>query len=146
MFSMRHARIKLVYAGLGSLFTIIGIMLPPVTAQLDRFEEIWCSELRVVDGKGNTAAALHTDELGGRFEVYDRDGKLAGVLGVDEHGGYFDAYGKDGKSRAALGFNQHGGRVQLGGRGLGKVILGMDGNGEGGLWTWNKDGYRSEVR
>lgn len=146
MFSMRHGRIKLVYAGLGSLFTIIGIMLPPVTAQLDRFVEIECSELRVVDEKRNTRATLRTDEHGGRFEVYDRDGRLAVVLGVDEHGGYFDAYGKDGKSRAILGFDKHGGRVQLDGRGKGKVILGMDGNGRGGLWTWNKNGYRSEAR
>ena len=95
----------------------------PLSAQRDKFDTIQCHRLEVVNAYG----------------------KAAVVLGSSQLGGVVAAICNDGKSIATLGFNQHGGRVQLDGRGLGKVILAMDGNGEGSLWTWNKDGYRSEV-
>ena len=65
MFSREHWQIKLAYAGFGALLLFMGMLLSPVTAQRDRFGEIECSKLRVVDADGNTRVVLTTDEHGG---------------------------------------------------------------------------------
>ena len=52
MFSREHWQIKLVYAGFGALLLFIGMLLSPVTAQRDKFGEIECTSLAVVDAAG----------------------------------------------------------------------------------------------
>ena len=49
VFSTQDWQIKLVYAGFGFLFAVIGMLLSPVTAQRDKFGEIECRRLTVVD-------------------------------------------------------------------------------------------------
>ena len=45
MFNSNNWQIKLVYAGLGGLLMLIGMLLSPVTAQRDKFGEIECTKL-----------------------------------------------------------------------------------------------------
>ncbi len=120
MFSREHWQIKLVYAGFGALILFIGMLLSPVTAQRDRFGEIECTKLRVVDANGNTRVIISS--------------------GVD--GGSVFAYGKDGKAWAALGVSEHGGLVYVKGKGEGMAVMSINEYGNGAVSTWDKNGYR----
>ena len=64
MFSREHWQIKLVYAGFGALLLFIGMLLSPVTAQRDKFGEIECTRLTVVD-KGKSGVIISSGEDGG---------------------------------------------------------------------------------
>ena len=54
MFRIQNWKVKLDYAGLGcqfgSLCVKMGMLASPVTAQRDKFGEIECTKLTVVDG------------------------------------------------------------------------------------------------
>ncbi len=164
MFSREHWQIKLAYAGFGALLLFMGMLLSPVTAQRDRFGEIECSKLRVVDADGNTRVVLTTDEHGGVVFAYGKDRKSVAGLRITEHGGSVDALGKDGQSRAALAVTEHGGsvsafgkdgksgallsitehcgHVQVEGKGKGMAVMSINEYGNGGVSTWDKNGYR----
>ena len=73
MFSRQDWQIKLVYAGFGALLLFIGMLLSPVTAQRDKFDEIECTKLTVVDQDGKMRVRLTTDEHGGHVKVWDKD-------------------------------------------------------------------------
>ena len=73
MFNNQHWQIKLVYAGFGCLFTIIGMLLSPVTAQ-KAMETIQCSRLEVVDAEGTVRVTITTDEQGGVVTAYGKNG------------------------------------------------------------------------
>ena len=88
MFSKEHWQIKLVYAGFGALLLFMGMLLSPVTAQRDKFGEIECTSLTVVDPKtGKSGVSLRVDEDGGFISAHGKDGKSAAALGIGEHGG-----------------------------------------------------------
>ena len=111
MFSREHWQIKLVYASFGALILFIGMLLSPVTAQRDKFGEIECRRLTVVDADGKTRVIISSNnEHGGSVFAYGKDGKPWAALGIDQHGGVVSAYGKDGKSGAGLGVGEHGGK------------------------------------
>ena len=101
---------------IGSLLT--ALLVSPVTAQRDKFGEIECTSLRVVDAAGKTAA----------------------LLSVDEDGGSVGAFGKDGKSRASLGVIEHGGFVQVKGKGEGMAVMSINEYGNGTVFTRDKNG------
>ena len=58
MCSIQNWKVKRAYAGFGCLFgsicTIMGMLASPVTAQKDKFGEIECTNLTVVDGEAST--------------------------------------------------------------------------------------------
>ena len=118
MFSREHWQIKLVYASFGALLLFIGMLLSPVTAQRDKFDEIECTKLTVVD----------------------KDGKMRVRLTTAEYGGVVSAIGKDGKSRAGLGVIEHGGFVQVKGKGEGMAVMLINDYGKGVVSTTDKNG------
>lgn len=76
MFNSENWQIKLVYAGLGGFLMLIGMLLSPVTAKRDKFGEIECTKLTIVNSEGNSRVILGTDYLGTGFAtVYGIFGK-----------------------------------------------------------------------
>ena len=170
MFGNQNWKVKVAYAGFGCLFgslcTIMGMLASPVTAQRDKFGNIECTSLRIVDGDGETKVALGVGERGGFVGVFDKDGEeWKAALRVGEHGGFVSARGNDGLSGAALSGYEHGGFVVVAGKdgvrnaqlsvnerggavrvygkdGNPKVGLGVTEHGNGSVNTWDKDGNR----
>ena len=142
MFSRQDWQIKLVYAGFGFLFAVIGMLLSPVTAQRDKFGEIECTKLRVVDANGKRRVIISSGVDGGSVFTYGKDGKPAVALGVSEHGGLVSTIGKDGKPAVALGNYEHGGFVKVKGKGEGEAVMAINEYGNGAVSTWDKNGYR----
>ena len=153
---------KLIFAALGSILTIVGMLFSPL--QKSRFGEIECTKLRIVNEDGIKSTVIGTQPIGGGYlHVYDQDGNTAIGLGVIESGGYvavFDkgsslarlsvledggavvANGKDGESRVSLGIGKHGGHVNvIGGDGKSWVALSVDEHG-GVVGVKNKEGKR----
>ena len=126
----------------GSLLT--ALLVPPVTAQRDKFGEIECTGLRVVDKDGDEVVKLSWNiQHGGRVSVLNKqalgpqtlitsdhiavgdgfffgpNGIRRGVrIGVDGHGGFVSAaaQGQEGTSKVWLGVDEHGGRVDVHGK------------------------------
>ena len=142
MFSREHWQIKLVYSGFGALLLFIGMLLSPVTAQRDKFGEIECRRLTVVDADGKRRVIISSSEHGGRVSTYGKDGKPAVALGVTENGGRVFTLGKNGKPTVALGNYEHGGFVQVKGKGEGMAVMSINDYGNGAVSTWDKNGYR----
>ena len=141
---------KLIFAALGSILTIVGMLFSPF--QKSQFGEIECTKLRIVNEDGKNRVVLATRETGeGRLSVYDEDGDTAISLGVVESGGYVSVWqngksfarlavledggtvvvdGKDGKSGVILGIGKHGGIVNVQGQDdKSRVGLGVDKHG-----------------
>ena len=91
---------------------------------------------------GKSGVSLRVDEHGGRVDALGKDGKLGASLSVDEHGGSVSAFGKDGKLAAWLTITEHGGQVQVKGKGEGVAVMSINEYGNGGVSTWDKNGYR----
>ena len=142
MFSTEHWQIKFAYAGFGALLLFIGMLLSPVTAQRDRFGEIECTKLRVVDANGKRRVIISSGVDGGSVFTYGKDGKPAVALGVSEHGGLVSTVGKDGKPAVALGNYEHGGFVKVKGKGEGEAVMAINEYGNGAVSTWDKNGNR----
>ncbi|MDE0184019.1 MAG: hypothetical protein OXP71_01030 [Candidatus Poribacteria bacterium] len=119
MFRIQNWKRALGLIALGSVFTIIGMSLSPVTAQRDKFGDIECTRLTVVDATG----------------------KIRVAIGIIDSDGYVKVNGKDGKS-ATLSISEHGGRVQISGKGEGAAVMSINEYGNGALSTWDKNGYR----
>ena len=105
MLTLQNWKSKLVYIGFGSFFgclcTIIGMLASPVTAQKDKFGEIECTGLTVVDG--------------GRVEVLGPDGKSGVTLLGLEDSGHVDVHGKQGSflSEVTISNSEVGGDITL---------------------------------
>ena len=94
MFNTGSWKQKAGLMALGSVFTIIGMlfafgMLPSVTAQRNKFQEIECTKLTLIDSvTGKTTAKLETDEHGGLLYLYGaNDNRGSAQLSVDKNGG-----------------------------------------------------------
>ena len=125
MFQNQNWKTKIGYIGFGSifgcLFTIIGMLASDVTAQRDKFGEIECTKLTVVDEQGSPRVVLGGGyvSVDGIVHVYARDEDKEGsvILGVDEHGGLVTVFGGDTKSNVGLSVDEHGGGVRVWGEG-----------------------------
>ena len=112
--------------GLGAVIMLIGlavgaIVSPPLIAQRDDvFGDIQCTGLTVVDKQGNVGVLLATGEGGGLVGVFGKDGGSASMT-TDEDGGRIVVANNQGKTRAVMGINEFG---------------------NGGVSTWDKNGYR----
>ena len=74
------------------------MLASPVTAQRDKFGEIECTKLTVVDADGRKRVILTFDEHGGAVVAFGKDGESqAGLRGYDD--GSVGVYGKDGNCR-----------------------------------------------
>ena len=94
MFNTGSWKQKAGLMALGSVFTIIGMMfaigmLPSVTAQRDKFGEIECTKLTLIDSlTGKITAELSTDEHGGLLYLFGSNENRGMVtLEADKHGG-----------------------------------------------------------
>ena len=130
--------------GLGAVIMLIGlavgaIVSPPLIAQRDDvFGDIQCTGLTVVDKQGNVGVLLATGEGGGLVGVFGKDGESVGV----EHGGFVGVYGKDGGS-ASMTTDEDGGRIVVANnQGKTRAVMGINEFGNGGVSTWDKNGYR----
>ena len=152
MFSNKNLKVKLVYMGFGGMIAIFGTlfgMLSSVTAQRDKFGDIECTSLRVVDASGKVRVFLTTrtyasvletdakvsvigDEHGGRVGVLGKDGEFRVILQSDEDSGRVTAKGKDGESMAWLGIGEHGGIVEVRNKD-GKPVASLDYGSNGGF-------------
>ena len=150
MFSTGGWKQKAGLMALGSIFTIIGMffaigMLPSVTAQRDKFGDIECTSLRVVDAAGKVREILTTNIFEGTVD----DNIKVRVIGSDIGGGAVVAIGGDlsgGESRVSLGIDGRGGVVTAFGKDGGMVSMGMDINKHGGRVTVSgKDGESKAV-
>lgn len=134
---------KLAYLLSGGLLVAVGMALSPVTAQKDKFGEIECTKLTVVDEDGIARVLICTDllaavmddsdsirlrvladKLSSSVEVRGEDGESSVLLGIDALGGRVDVGGKDGKSRVVLRTDANGGLV---------TARGKDGKSKAGL-------------
>ena len=138
---------KLGYMALGAGIMAIGIIIgqvitPDIEAQSNGvFDEIQCTRLTVVDKQGDLAVLLATDEDGGLVGVYGKDGESVG-MGISEHGGFVGVYGKDGES-ASMTTDEDGGRIVVANnQGKTRAVMGINEFGNGGVSTWDKNGYR----
>ena len=140
MFSREHWQIKLVYSGFGALLLFIGLLLPPVTAQRDKFDQIECRGLKVVDGEGRSLITLNDSLVVFRGSIIisgeNPPGMPAGILSL--RGGHVWVLGKDGKS-VELGIDKHSGFVQIDGKGESKVAILINEHG-GVVAAHGKDG------
>lgn len=120
---------------LGSFFTIIGMLLAPISAQKDKFGEIECDRLKVnedlrINGDTYHRGVVHLLETGmlihggtrygttyithpgivPAITIRDAKAEVNVDIGHDEHGGYVIASGKT-KGFAAMGIDKYGNRV-----------------------------------
>ena len=142
MFRIQNWKQALGIMALGSVFTIIGMLLSPVTAQRNKFDTIQCRRLEVVDARGNLMVILTIDDDGGAVVAYGKDDKSLVTLDINEHGGIIGVAGKDGKSQAGLRINEHGGIVAVNGRGNCVAGMGITERGDGVVTTLDKNGIR----
>ena len=104
MFNTGSWKQKAGLMALGSVFTIIGMMfaigmLPSVTAQRDKFGDIECTKLTLVDSlTGKTTAKLETDEHGGLLYLFgSKQNRGAAKLVVDKNGGRLFMFSNENK-------------------------------------------------
>ena len=103
-------------------------------------------------GKDGVARVqMSVAEYGGHVGVYGKDGGRSAQMSVAEYGGHVGVYGKDGGGSAQMQINKNGGFVGVYGRGnaSSRALIGVNEHGNGGVSTWDKNGYRlanSEVR
>ena len=171
---MRTYKQKLAYIALGGVLMLIGmiasnVFLPSLFAQRDKFGEIECTSLRVVDARGKTQVRLIASEHHAPIAVFNKNGELCVGIGTDVQGGavilYDKDYNKGDKSTASLFINEHGGVVHIKGKrdasaqlnidehgaGLvisghydskGNVSIGINEKGNGVMSTYDKNGNR----
>ena len=115
-------RNKLSYIALGGLLMLIGMLassmfMPNFFAQREKFGDIVCTSLTVVDDEGEARVLLSTNPFSAIFS------------GFDDKAGVF------------IGMDGYGGRVEVSGRSKGSAIMSIDQHGNGIMSTWDKHGY-----
>lgn len=144
MFYGQNWKIKLVYAGLGSLFTIIGILLTSIydimiimavgtggAMLVLAGHKLRCCEAEAEGDSSATAQQNRFETIQcSRLEIVDAEGTLKVALGNSEQGGFVTVADNDGELRASVYSDDCGGRVTVFGR-MGKsgAVLRSDVNG-----------------
>lgn len=163
MFSSKDLKVKLVYMSFGGMIAIFGMLFgigllscaarPSITADAqhksqapsnesnkDRFGDIECTSLTVVDANGNPVVVLKASQFGGGFvAAYSNDGNQAAslsanlpvgmyygggsvsvsgtngkvLLSINEDGGLVTSFGKGGNPQVALVADERGGRISV---------------------------------
>lgn len=150
---------------LGSVFTIVGLVLSPVTAQQrGNFGEIECTGLKAVDSNGKLRVALWSVFSGGRVDVFSNDGRSKAALRASERGGRLEIFGNDGvskedlreaelifgqpftdaKSHVKLNVTSTGGKVWVGREGNGAAAIDVNVFGNGEVFTWDRNGDKQK--
>ena len=130
MFRIQNWKQAFGLMALGSMFTILGMLLSSVAAQRDKFDTIQCRRIEVVNARDNPMVILTIDDDGGAVVAYGKDDKSLVTLDINEHGGIIGVAGKDGKLKALLGVKEHDGIVHVGGKdGELMAVLGIDEHG-----------------
>ena len=99
---------------IGSLLT--ALLVPPVTAEQDKFGEIECRKLTVIGDAGKPLIELNAEHRRGSVCVYHEDDDFGYTcIGVSSHlrsnyGGFVNVVGKNGEM-AELSIAKHGGYV-----------------------------------
>ncbi len=124
----------------GSLLT--ALLVPPVTAQRDKFGEIECTKLTVVNKDSIPVVHLASIENSGIVRVYDDSGTSRVNLAMNKHGGFVVVSGKDGLPVAALDVDERGGSVKIYGHdhNIAQVQL-YTGEHGGNIAVCNNNGY-----
>ena len=109
---LQNWKVKLVYIGFGTVFgclcTIMGMLASSVTAQRDKFGEIECTKLAVVDQQGNPKVELSSASAidgvvivtEGRVNVYGRSSRPwqeEPMVELGVYGKRGSRYGRDGR-------------------------------------------------
>ena len=163
---------KFSYMAFGATLMFIGMLLTlmsPLTAEKERFGEIECTKLTVVDPiTGKTQSVIRGAKYGGEISVHNQDGlrvarlevvedgrgsviahnKAGGfaVLGANNIGGNVTIVGNpDGKywdSEIGMGYSHIGGYVKVTNKpnSKGTAIMSIDRDGNGIMFTMDKDG------
>jgi hypothetical protein len=121
-----NTREKFSYMAFGAALMFLGVLLTlisPLTAQRDRFGEIVCTKLIVVDPiTGKTHATIQGAEHGGDISVHSNDGLRVARLQVLE----------DGRG-SVMARNKAGGLAVLHAKDLGGTVT-IVGNPDGEYW------------
>lgn len=98
------------------------------------------------DMEGKSRVTIGVNEHGGRVAVNDKDEQSRVKTFVNEHGGRVETNGKNLESGASMGMYEHGGGVAVFGKGgdrtEARAVMAVNAYGNGGVSTWDKNGYR----
>ncbi len=115
---------------LGSIFTIIGLLLSPISAQKEKFGDIECESLKVSSGD----VLIHIRPYD--IAIFDDGPTFRGaVISADE------VLLREGDKKVIIGTDRHGGFVSTHVRSKGSVIMGIDDKGHGAISAYDKNGY-----
>ena len=131
---------KLAHMVLGGILVAAGMIISPLNAQKDKFGEIDCTRLAIVDANGNERIILSTNIMDGIVGRSFDDNRRVRIIGDEDHGGEISAYSKEGEVHAWLTSRKDGGSVvALSEDRLSAVNLSTDEDG-GFVYAWGKDG------
>ena len=83
-------------AVLGVTILLIGMAVSPTTAQRDKFGEITCTGLTVLNPNGTSAVIVGVDDDGGLVGVYGKGRESYAAMHTQEHGGIVGLYNEYG--------------------------------------------------
>ena len=100
---------------IGSLLT--AMLISPVTADREKFGEIGCTSLKVVDAEGSTLALVSGGDRGGLVQVFDTESQAVVHLHVEAVGTVecrqLEVVDGDGKRRVSVSDGFFGGLVNV---------------------------------
>ena len=138
---LKHWKVGLVYAAFGSLFTIVGMLASDVTARRDKFGEIECTRLKIVDDDGVAKVALAVDgNTAGHISIYGTNGLPRVMLSSDGEGGIVSVSGNDNQAKVAIASNGAGGVIEVYNQNEDRaVLLDVEGEHSGRVEIYDKD-------
>ena len=106
-------RNKLSNIALGGLLMLIGMLAssalaPDLFPKKDKFDEIECRSLNVVDAEGNVIVRLACESDSGTISIIGNDGLTKAVISATEHGGAVVVLGNAEELKASMGINKFG--------------------------------------
>ena len=150
-----NTRAKFSYMAFGGALVFLGMlgaMMSPLTAEKDKFGEIECTKLTIVNEEGQTLVGLGAIDQGGVIRLFAKGGRPVASIDVNKHGGgmvsvygegnygaalladetggIVSVVGKDGKAGLTLDVYEHGGKVTvIGNSGQPLAMFGADEHG-----------------
>ena len=161
-----NKRERLKYMVIGVVLSVavllIGMAVSPLTAQRDRFGDVTCTSLTVVDKDGKSVVRIFPGSEGGDVFIYAKEEELRVTMAAKKAGGGVLVFDKRGypvtrmvvnelgneislsseNGSAYMKIGEYGGRVGVLGKGKGEAAMAVNEYGNGGISTWDKHGYR----